>query len=156
MQCVENAAHMTEIFDRAMKEWEEKDTKDRIKQQCRIAKQHKYHSANALMEGSATEEIAEALDNLAIVTTAEHDTIADLEKMQEQLVMQNRELHKMFQTCISKIDNLKNINYNMNTGSGGGYHDNQGQEGYSGGQGYGGGRGYSGGRVYSRGHGGGH
>eukprot|EP00957_Ditylum_brightwellii_P087675 6676358-Ditylum_brightwellii.AAC.1 len=45
--------------------------------QRRVAKQQGYHSVNALTTGVNTEEIAEALDNLAMATTAEKSTIKD-------------------------------------------------------------------------------
>eukprot|EP00957_Ditylum_brightwellii_P185688 14137993-Ditylum_brightwellii.AAC.1 len=51
----------------------------------RIAKQQGYHNANAFME-SATEEIAEALDNLAMAITVERGTIKEVQAKNNQLL----------------------------------------------------------------------
>eukprot|EP00957_Ditylum_brightwellii_P162240 12353462-Ditylum_brightwellii.AAC.1 len=92
-----------------------------------MAKQQGYHSVTALTTGVNTEEIAEALDNLAMATTAEKNTIKDVQATSPQLL-------KLMQKMMEKMDwmkedvnsikqNVANIRYGTaggnNTGRGG-------------------------------------
>eukprot|EP00957_Ditylum_brightwellii_P178536 13599621-Ditylum_brightwellii.AAC.1 len=94
---------MTGKFDQATEEWMEKPPTSKDYKE-RTAKQQGYHNANALME-SATEEIAEVLDNLAMATTAVRRTIEEVQAMNNQLL-------ELTKKMLDKIDKIRE---DMNT-----------------------------------------
>eukprot|EP00957_Ditylum_brightwellii_P179021 13636208-Ditylum_brightwellii.AAC.1 len=89
----------------------------------RMEKQQGYHSANAFTTGLNTEEIADVLDNLAMATTAEKNTIEDVQAINQQLL---ELIQKMMQKMDQMIDSVNHINQsvaNIRYGTAGGDRD---------------------------------
>eukprot|EP00957_Ditylum_brightwellii_P064068 4860156-Ditylum_brightwellii.AAC.1 len=116
LQCVEHAVAMTGMYEQAMEEWMEKPNlskdykefkkfitkKHKYLKDClrRTTKQQGYHSVNALTAGVNTEEIDEALDNLAMATAVEKSTIEDVQATNQQLL-------ELMQKMMEKMDWMK-------------------------------------------------
>eukprot|EP00957_Ditylum_brightwellii_P027887 2107239-Ditylum_brightwellii.AAC.1 len=116
LQCVEHAAAMAGMYEHAMEEWIEKPSsskyykefkkfitkKHKYLKDClrRTAKQQGYHSVSALTTGVYTEEIGEALDNLAMATTAEKRIIDEVQSTNQQLL-------ELKQKMMEKVDQMR-------------------------------------------------
>eukprot|EP00957_Ditylum_brightwellii_P086306 6567436-Ditylum_brightwellii.AAC.1 len=104
------------MYEQTMEEWMEKPSsaKDYKEFKRFIAKKHKYlkdslrrmskqkgyHSVNTLTTEVHTEEIAEALENLAMATTSEKRTIDKVQSTNQQLL-------ELTQKMMEKMDQMR-------------------------------------------------
>eukprot|EP00957_Ditylum_brightwellii_P173751 13228603-Ditylum_brightwellii.AAC.1 len=127
---------MTGMYEQAMEEWMEKPTSSKDYKEFKklIAKKHKYlkdhlrrtaeeqgyHGVNTLATRVSTEEIAEALDNLAMATTAEKCTIEDVQATNQQLLELMQKMMEKMDRMKEGVNNIKQNVVNIRYGTAGG------------------------------------